>query len=322
MFTLKRKHMKGLQIKDHVIRYVGTKDPSLSTIESFGEKYLPKGVIEKGKIVDEPMFDSILEECVLRWGLKNKEVLFFVPDSSVFFRKISISSDLPIEEIRGYLNFEIGSTIHLPFDDAYFDFYVLNEEEENSTGKRDILFFAAPEQLVKLYSQKLEEFKLKPIVADISPLSFYRLFTHVSEAEEKEHYLFIEWDLTSINLSIFHEDKPVFMRHLPYGMDEEDWNIRMDEGMAMLVCRNDTKVEGEINDQLLEIERVMNFYKYTMNQGEQEITNIILAGDHPKIKLIRNKISENSIPFKAFNEVNLGVHYHFYLPLSLCLKEV
>ncbi|WP_088033220.1 type IV pilus biogenesis protein PilM [Evansella clarkii] len=322
-----KKYDIAIQIKDHVIRYVATKQHSLSHIHSYGEKYLPDGIIEKGKIINEASFNLILEELTDEWKLRNQRVMFFVPDASVFFRKISVPGGLPEEEIRGYLNFEIGSTIHLPFEEAYFDYYIIDSEIESEENKaRELLFFAAPETIVSTYAHKLEEFKMDPVAADISALSFYRLFNRTEEVSPDEHYLFIEWDLTSVNLSIFHEDKPVFMRHLPPGTEEERWEIDLQENQPADRGTGDISVR----DQLTEIERVYNFYKFTLNKGEQEVTKILLAGDHPRLKEIKSKLEE-AFPARTtelvsslsiLEDTNETLSYQYILPLSLCLKEV
>ncbi|MCD8509096.1 MAG: hypothetical protein LRY73_03895 [Bacillus sp. (in: Bacteria)] len=196
------------------------------------------------------------------------------------------------------------------------------EKMEENDAQREILFFATPASIMKDYNDLFEELNLTPIVADVSSLSFYRLFYELTEAGEDQHFLFVEWDLSSLNLCIFHRDKPVFMRHISQKFTYDDWTMEHEGGITHLHCNNDEKVEKEINEQLQEVERVMNFYKYTFNKGEDEITNIILAGDHPKLQYIRNSLDEIDGTVKSLDEMDLGIHYHYILPLSLCLKEV
>ncbi|MCD8509095.1 MAG: hypothetical protein LRY73_03890 [Bacillus sp. (in: Bacteria)] len=81
----------AIQIKDHVIRYVTTKKPSLSTLKSSGESYLPEGIIEKGKIVDRDKFKRILRKSISRWKLKKQEIRFFCSRLFCVFSKIDDS---------------------------------------------------------------------------------------------------------------------------------------------------------------------------------------------------------------------------------------
>ncbi|MCZ0702406.1 type IV pilus assembly protein PilM [Natronobacillus azotifigens] len=317
--NLKNNASTAIQIKDHVIRYVTTKGPSYQDVESFGETILPSGVVEKGTIVDEVKFNQIFQESVGKWNLKNKQVMFLVPDVFLFFRKLSIPDELENEEIRGYLNFEIGASIHLPFEDPYFDFHILPKASEK---EKEILFFAIPEKLVKQYEKKFEQFKLKPVAADVSAISFFRLFSRIQETEKDEHYLLIEYNLSSINLSIFHDNIPIFMREQPYPLIDDEWIIHTEENVASINCKDLAQMETRINEQLAEIDRVSNFYKYSLNKGEKDITTILLTGDHPLLPDIKKQLMQRDVNILALYEMNIGIHKHFHLPLSLCLKEV
>lgn len=322
----KQEHI-SLQIKDHVLRCVVTKQPSVDTIVDYFEKVIPEGILEKGKIIDAESFEMFLSECVTEWKLKRKHIRFLVPDSSIFFRQLEVPNELSKEEIRGYINFEIGSSIHLPFDEAYFDFYLLENEAEEE--KKQILLFAVPEQLITDYVAHFEQEKTVPEVADVAPLSLYRLYMQDHIDEMDEQVMMLEWDLSSINISIFHQHKPVFMRNIVQFFRRDDWEVTHHDNLVEWFCKNDEKVQGELQDSLIEVERVIDFYKYTMNKGEKEVTKIFLTGDHPKMLLIQKMLqdalgihveTENSLDI--LSKVNMDVPSRFILPLSLCLKEV
>ncbi|MGP7816825.1 hypothetical protein [Niallia sp. 01092] len=51
---------------------------------------------------------------------------------------------------------EFGTSIHVPFEDPVFDYYLLQEREHN---KQQILLFAAPEHAVSSYTDLVEEAK-------------------------------------------------------------------------------------------------------------------------------------------------------------------
>ncbi|PYZ93631.1 hypothetical protein CR194_10760 [Salipaludibacillus keqinensis] len=322
----KKDHV-SLQIKDHVFRCVVTKQASVDSITDYFERVIPEGILEKGKIIDAESFELFLAECVTEWKLKRKDIKFLVPDSSIFFRQLEVPKELSKEEIRGYINFEIGSTIHLPFDEAYFDFHLLEEQEEEET--KQILLFAVPEQLINEYVAHFESEKMVPIVADVAPLSLYRLYMQDHMDDTEEQVMYLEWDLSSVNISIFHDHKPVFMRNIVQFFSREDWEVTQQENIAEWVCKQDEKVEGELKGSLVEIERVIDFYKYTMNKGEKEVTKIFLTGDHPMMLLLHKWLEDTlGIPVKTeksldiISKVNMDVPHRFILPLSLCLKEV
>ncbi|WP_280769780.1 type IV pilus biogenesis protein PilM [Salipaludibacillus daqingensis] len=322
----KKEHV-SFQIKDHIFRCVVTKHASIDSIIHYYERVIPEGILEKGKIIDSESFEMFLSDCVTEWKLKRKDMKFLVPDSTIFFRQLDVPKDLSKEEIRGYINFEIGSTIHVPFEEVYFDFHLLDDELEDE--KQQILLFAVPEKVIQDYVARFEEEKMTPVVADVAPLSLYRLYMQDHLDDMNEQVMQLEWDLSSINISIFHEHKPVFMRNITQYFSREDWELTQHDNLVEWVCKQDEKVEGELQDSLIEVERVIDFYKYTMNKGEKEVTKIFLTGDHPKLMLMQKWLEdslgvlvETEKSLDILSKVNMDVPHRFILPLSLCLKEV
>jgi type IV pilus assembly protein PilM len=108
-------------IKDYAIRYVEIKQGNPVILSKCEEKVISPGLIVDGKIKNADTLSLILDECVSNWGIKGRRVRFNVPDSHVVIRKVQVPIDVKEDEIRGYLNVEMGSTIHVPFDEAVFD---------------------------------------------------------------------------------------------------------------------------------------------------------------------------------------------------------
>ena len=142
-----------------------------------------------------------------------------MPNPFVVIRKTTIPEDIQVDEIEGYLYLELGTSIHLPFEDPVFDIVVLNEGEHG----KDILLFAAPEERIVEYTDLLEDCKLQPIAADISSLALYRLAYLSNQSDQKEHCLLLDFDVFHVTATIFHEDKPVFMRHIPLPGEMSEW---------------------------------------------------------------------------------------------------
>ncbi|HWJ79662.1 MAG TPA: pilus assembly protein PilM, partial [Niallia sp.] len=73
-----KKKVVNLTIKDHVIRYVELKNSQDITVQNWGERYLPPGLIQEGNIQDVENFIWILEECIDEWKISKKQVCFLV----------------------------------------------------------------------------------------------------------------------------------------------------------------------------------------------------------------------------------------------------
>lgn len=306
-------------IKDDAIRYAELKQAEPLMMGMCEERLLPEGLIRGGVIQDFDTLSLILDECVREWGIKGRKVRFTVPDSHVVIRKVSVPGDLIDDEIRGHLYVEIGSSIHLPFDEAVFDYIV--------TGRTDkelhLLLFASSEELVRSYSDLFDSAGLKPDAADISPLCQYRFYLNQKpKVDHSSSVMLIQYDLSGVNLSIFQQEQPVFMRNI-----EVEKNIRESEQISVSMSPEDFRLQA--NEIIKEIDHVLNFYRFSLNQGNDEVSSFILTGDHPLLHEAERLLAERydypvdslkNAQAESSNKTPLPAS--FYLTAGLALKEV
>lgn len=325
-FLTGKKRLANIVFKDHVIRYTELKQNNPPVIQACGEYFLPEGIIKDGKIIDFDALQDILEQCIDEWRIPKRLVRFLVPDPFIVIRKIMIPKDVKDDEIEGYLYLELGSTIHLPFENPVFDTVIIGETKD----KRELLLFAAPEEIISDYSSLLQECKLEPVAADISPLSLYRLYHLGDHTLGNEHAMLVQFELQTVNASIFVDDKPIFMRHIPMSDGEDHWekaSLRNSEGANLVYIGDKEQYIQLLEDTFTEIERVLNFYKYSLNQDQESVTKILLSGDHPFLEeiILLMKVRFN-IPVqslrKGFIHTAKGeeLHNSYYLSAGLALK--
>ncbi|WP_456273875.1 type IV pilus biogenesis protein PilM [Bacillus sp. AK031] len=305
----------NLVITDTAIRYADLKSESPLVLQNYGEKLLPQGVIADGKIIDYETLAMILEECILDWGIKKRQVRFIVPSTSIIIKRVLVPADIREDELKGYLFMEIGTSIHLPFEDPLFDVVLLGKKED----KQEILLVASPEEVIHSYRDILDEVKLKPVVADISPLALYRYFYHNDMVKSGDHEMILQFDEKLLTISIFHNNQPIFLRPISFQNDVEI-SEAMEEMRESLIYLEDT---------FKEIEKVFSFYKYSLNKGEVNVDNVLLTGDHPGLQGIytslkdRIDINIRKSPSGAILAANgETVPGYFDLAVGLALKEV
>lgn len=325
-FKAKKQSRTAIIIKDHVIRYVHAKRPNLAAIHSYGERYLPPGVIRDGKILESATLESILQECVDEWQIKKQNVQFIVPNTYTVLRNVQIPLSVKMDEIKGYFYTVIGETIHLPYDEPAFDIHDLGEQD----GQRDVLLIAAPEIRVQEFYDLFEAVKLKPNAADIAALSFYRVFHELDRDNKNDHFLFVQVDILAMNITIFHDQKPVFMRNIKLAIEEERWKLLNDVDEGIVWEGDEAELISQAKDILTEIGKIMNFYLSTVNQGKFGITKVVMTGDHPFLADIAAickeslDISVETLKDDDIDAVNGGqvpVRYHEVVGLAL-KKEV
>ncbi|QOR65699.1 pilus assembly protein PilM [Cytobacillus suaedae] len=314
-------------LKDHVIRYIDLKQNSPLVINQWAERYIPDGLIRDGRIIDRETLSTILEECIEDWGINKRNVRFTVPDAFVVIRTVKVPGDLEDDEVKGYLYLELGTTIHLPFEDPVFDAIVIKDSGE----KKDVLLFAAPEELVNQYSELLSDLKLKPTAADISPLCLYRLYFEVENPRNDQHIMLVQFDINMVNISIFHNHKPIFMRHLPIEGAYENWDSQYTTSVEHQYSwiGDEQELSMQLLDVYKEIEQVMNFYRFSLKQGKEGIERIYLCGDYPLFRKVSKDIKDRfDLPVDTIDPEKVAtinsepIRQSFHLALGLALKEV
>src|SRR5699024_225481 len=122
----KSKRIVNIAIDDYVIRMVENSGQALSSIKLVKEEEIPDGLIEFGRIIDEVSFYDFMKQLVAKWGIKKRQVRFYVPNSLVIMRSIEIPSHVAEDKINEHFMMEIGENIHLPFRDPIIDIHALS----------------------------------------------------------------------------------------------------------------------------------------------------------------------------------------------------
>lgn len=284
MFSLtKSKKIIHISIKDYAIRLVETNGRDISMVKLVEERILPPGMIEQGKIVDEMAFYDFMKTTVKELRIKNRQVRFNVPDPIVIMRQAEIPTKLKEkEEIRDYLQIEIGKSIHLPFQEPIIDLVYPEQRDAEQ-----INFFAAPGEELRKYTEIFADADLKPIAADVGMLGNYRYFEHMDQVHTDHVYLIVEFNIASIYLGIFHQHQLEFLRYQDLDLDfihpEQDLET---EKVIWKYVQDEVTVQGIMQDQVNELERVMNFYRFSLHKGERSVTDIVLLGDYPSLHAV------------------------------------
>lgn len=289
MFSFgKSKRVVNIVIDDYIIRMVENNGKDFASIKNSAEKTLPANTIENGKIIDELKFFDFLKDVVQEWGIKNRQVRFYVPHELIIMREIDLPEKVKKSELKQYITLEIGNTIHFPFKNPVFDLYDTSKAE----NENKITVLAAPEEEIIKYTEIFADVKLEPIAVDVQPLGIYRYYlTETNGMNIDKVNLFLELNLTSSNISIFHQHKLEFLRYQSLNVMIQDWQPdETDNGVRWTFTGDETNLQGEIEDHLNELDRLMNFYRFSIHQGERAVTDIILLGDYPRLEDVKARI--------------------------------
>jgi len=312
----RRKRPVSMTIEDDAIRVVRLKSVDPLVIDVVGEVQLPPNVVVEGKIVDSETLATILDGAVKEWGIAKQTIQFLTPDQYVIIRKVPYPDDVMVDELKGHFFIEIGSTLYLPFDDPIFDVvpYIPNTETNEA------IVIASKESLMNEYEDVFKDVKLDLIKADISPLALYRLAYKQHKFTGTEHVLLADWLDGKLTVSIFHEHYPLFMRPLDV------------KNSADLSVITDSTIDSSVVTPLtivMELEKLISFYRYNMWNGTASITNVLVNGDYEEmddlLTLIRERLNihANTLVKESMQLVSgEAVSVRYNRVIGLALKEV
>ncbi|MFC4386274.1 type IV pilus biogenesis protein PilM [Gracilibacillus marinus] len=299
-----KKDRINLVIHESTIRYL---IHSGTTIVDYGELPLEQGIIDDGVIVKQDALQNQLLTLVQQKKWKNKHVAICVPDAFVTIREEKIPAQLNREETKQYILLEARDNIRLPIQNPLIDFADLEEGPED--GFRKVLLFAFPKDKLQSYVDVFEHVHLKVAIADVSFLSHYRVFHQLQLTKEHQHLLLIQWGMHHLVLTVFNKEIPIFNRHIHIGHQRQ----AMD---------SDALLQESIEDQLLTIDRFIDFYRYSIMNDTAQVTDVLLVGDHPKRQTLQQIIQERlNIPIHQLSLPNdLASYYSDVYGLTLRKK--
>jgi type IV pilus assembly protein PilM len=270
--------------------------------------HLPTDVewYEGSRIRDLKELSSVLKKCKQtskKWG---KITHIAIPTQHVILRKIDSLPDLPKKELGKLIHFEIGESIHLPFDHPVYDFVKVGSVERSRPLEEDsfealveqteieeglklnsnVLFIASSKDLSEDLLIGVKQAGLKPLTAEIRATALQRLirYLHPNWLMGTEAILNISADST--DLHIFNQGVLEFTRNIAISKSTYMLSHLLTDYDQEIAATTESielaKVWDErsyLDDLSNEVERAQNFYRYTLHQREQEFNKFIITGD-------------------------------------------
>ncbi|RIX54046.1 hypothetical protein D3P08_07275 [Paenibacillus nanensis] len=258
MFSFSNADRVGLTIDQSGIRYAKVKNKKGWEIERCG--FLP---FEQGHILDD-QFTALdeLRDSIHSWVKAEKllgaTVTVAVPTSQVIIRKLKFDA-ANARELKQLVELEVETALHLPFETPVYDFIQTGLED----GKQQVLVYASPLKWIQQCMQLLEGAGLKLRQADLASFALARAVQQKLQTS-LESTMLIHLDKANIEIYMFHNGYPVFMRV----MNEYEQYAIGEDGLA-------PEVVASMN---AEIARLLNFYQYSIHEGESRITHTVITG--------------------------------------------
>jgi type IV pilus assembly protein PilM len=177
------------------------------------------------------------------------------------------------------------------------------EESGKDAFQCDVMLVAAPKDIIEQYMEILQAAGLKLSSIEIKALSLYRLLNSTSLIPLQGTYLVVDVNGTASDLSIFRGSELKITRSIPLNFTDKQMASEESPEDTLFAEFMDRDVEFRqtCNDLAHELERLMNFYRYTLNNREHEFDAVVLSGDVERISEILSALAERlSVPIHLF----------------------
>lgn len=301
----KKKRIAAIELNDYYIRVLHYIEGDIASASIY-EAPLPKGIVEEEIVQDEMAFYDLLKDLVKNWGIANDDLYFFVPDHAVLMRVFNYPVDLKSEKLKGYVEMEIGESIHLPFESPLIDV--------DTKGMQDgeAVLFAVPAEEITRLMRLYEDVRLEPVHLGIRALANLRFLAVTNYLNLNRTYLIVDWSVEAASMSIYSEGQVDFLRYQSIETPRDAWQyVEADENNYRFVYDGDRDLyQRLLIDQSYEIERILNFYRFSLHKGEKSVDEIIMMGDHPEMETIVREV-RNIIdsPVVVIDDAHVKNHY-------------
>ncbi|MEW9670848.1 type IV pilus biogenesis protein PilM [Ammoniphilus sp. 3BR4] len=333
-FWRRTANLIGMEIKDSIIKLVELqKNNNEMLLLSYYIDQVPEGLITEGKIQNHEDFSDFLYSVLNKAGIQGKNIHLTISSHNILLRSIRIPN-LPKRELKKAVEMEIQNSIQLPFDEYVSDFAVITEQVKGKETKElDLMLVIAPKSYVLSYVEAFQESDLLPQSVDLAPLAVQRVIQ--KERNIGETYMIVNIGEKSTEVSLFHKQVLRLVRTFNLDLRSYLANMPFYDAQSVLEDRaGENILQSFAADMGNEIERVMNFYLYTLNNRDQSLAEIILVGDIQNLEQVSRYLSTRlnveshvakaggvilspELVESSFREVEASL----VVPLGMALKE-
>lgn len=285
MFRKKKNRSVSIELTDFLIRALICAEDDVAEAIVY-EYALPPGIVVDETVEDELAFFDLLKELVKDWKIAKLDLRFFAQDHAVMMRAFDHPTELETEALKGYVEMELGRTIHLPFENPLIDIY------DHAPGDGVATIFAVPSEEPMKLIQLYEDVRLHPIALDVRALSNLRFLESASFFSSEKTYLVADWSVSAVTITIYSDGNVDFLRYQAAEQLARNWRYSTDAS-----GKNEFTYDGDLenylltlSEQVFEIERILNFYRFSLHKGEKAVDEIVLLGDHPEIVTITEQL--------------------------------
>src|ERR1035437_3430313 len=127
----------GLDISDESIKFVELISSSRGIrVSRYGERQIPHGVIESGKIKDIKKLEEIFSSLRQEEGLKSVRVS--LPEEQIYLFSLRLEKE-GLKSIKEGIELSLEEYVPLPAEEAIFDYEMIYQDEKSIEVQVDVI---------------------------------------------------------------------------------------------------------------------------------------------------------------------------------------
>ena len=161
----------GLDISDRSVKYVELSHNGQIKVKRYGEKPMPAGVIEEGRIKNKTEAIKVLSELKKEMGLNY--IFASLPEDEAFIVRMKMPP-MKKSELRGSIELQLEEYVPLPPDQCVFDFEMISSAREVEKNGAEVSVSVLPKAIVDDYLEIFTAAGLEPLLFEIEAQAIAR----------------------------------------------------------------------------------------------------------------------------------------------------
>ncbi len=220
----------GLDISDESLKFVQLiADKNGIRVGRYGERAIPPGVIESGKIINSEMMEEILKK--LRKEESIKSVRVSLPEEQVYLFQLRLPKD-GLKNVREGIELALEEHVPIKAEDAIFDYDLVKDDAQSL----EVQVATIPKNIIENY---LEIFKRSDIRAQSFELEAQAIARAVIKNDDLETYMVVDFGKKRTGIFIVSQGIVMFTFTLDLGgvmmtnMIQKNFNVSFEEANKM-----------------------------------------------------------------------------------------
>lgn len=299
----------GLDIGTHAVRAVelsfGRGRPALRRM---GQVALPPGAVVAGEVMVPTLVAAALRRLWAEVGFRSRRVVVGVANARVVARMTELP-DLPEDELRSSLPYQVQELIPIPVEEAELDFQVVERvQTPDGEARLQVLLVAAHREMLRSLLRSLEAANLTPARIDLIPFALIRaLHDPMAWATADDHRggpeVIIGSGAGVTNIVVHEHGLPRFVRTLPTGGSlvteaiAEDLGVETEEAEAVkrspgAEARVDDLAVTSLSPLAREVADSLDFHLAQINSTD-ELRGVVLSGGSGRLPALRSILEDH-----------------------------